>query len=276
MAEQQVTSIKTPRNYGSHSLLPEFTTVIGIASGLSLVGYAIYSGGGVSTFINVSALMITLGGTIAATFISFSTAEIVNIIKVLLNVFRTQLRKPEEIVKAVTQLAMVSRRGGNLVLEKEEKKIGDSYLRKSISYIVDGVDEEIISDYMLAEIESTRLRHESGQRIFRTMGMFAPAFGLIGTIIGLVQMLNTLDDPSNIGPAMAVALITTFYGAMLSNLFFIPIAEKLKSRTDQEIFLMQIIYTGIISLRRFQAPRVIEKKLNSFVQAKKRVITKNI
>lgn len=257
--------------YANKEYSRDFFTVIGILSGFFLLFFAIFRGGGFGVFINVNAIMITFGGTIAATFISFPPHQVLKVFKVFVKIFGKRVRSLEEIIQAVVLLSYKSKQGGNLSLEKEEDKIGDGFLRRGISMVVDGLDEDMIEEMLSAEIEAMKIRHTAGQQVFIAMANFAPAFGLIGTIIGLVQMLTKLSDPSNIGPSMAVALITTFYGAILANLIFLPISEKLKARMYEEITLMTVIKEGILALRQNLNARIIESKLNSYLAAKHRV-----
>jgi len=257
--------------YANKKYSRDFFTVIGILSGFFLLFFAIFRGGGFGVFIQIDAIMITFGGTIAATFISFPPHQVIKVFKVFLKIFSKRIRSLEEIIQAIVILSYKSKQGGNLGLEKEEDKIGDGFLRRGISMVVDGLDLELIDEMMSAEIEALKIRHTAGQQIFIAMGNFAPSFGLIGTIIGLVQMLSKLSEPSKIGPSMAVALVTTFYGAILANLVFLPISEKLKARMFEELTLMTVIKEGILALRQNMNARIIESKLNSYLAANQRI-----
>lgn len=244
------------------------STVIGIISGVVLLFMAIFQQGGFMVFINKNAMMITLGGTIAATFISFPLPRVMSVAVVLFNIFKQDIQKPSTYIGRIVGLAFKARKESLLSLDKEAKKIGNRFLKKGIEMIVDGTPPEMIKDVLETELNFLNTRHMAGEHIFRTAGKFAPAFGLIGTLIGLIAMLRGLggsSDTSTLGPAMAVALVTTFYGAMMSNLFLLPVAEKLRSRTDEEIVQIQIIIEGILMIQAGKNPRIIEQKLNSFL-----------
>ncbi|OGR04343.1 MAG: hypothetical protein A2284_17005 [Deltaproteobacteria bacterium RIFOXYA12_FULL_61_11] len=248
----------------------DIASIVGILGGFSLLFYAIYDGGGFEIFLDANSAMITIGGTLAATFISFPMGEVFKIFLLAIKVFYKQVRNPEELAKDIVQLAYLSRKGGNITLGREENQIGDSFLRYCIALVVDGVDPVIMKELMEIEIDSIRTRHMKGQKIFRSMAAFAPAFGLVGTLIGLIAMLKNLQDATKIGPAMAVAMITTFYGAIMANLILLPIAEKLEDKMEEEVFLMKLVSEGVVSLRRNINPKIIEKKLNAFLRTSKR------
>jgi chemotaxis protein MotA len=260
--------------YANKKYSKDFVTLLGILAGFFLLFYAIFQGGGLGSFIDGNAFMITFGGTLAATFISFPIHQVIKVFSVFLKIFSSRVRTPEEIIEAIVKLSITAKKGGNLSLGKVEDNIGDEFLKRGVSMVVDGLEADLIESTLDAEIDSLQNRHVAGQQIFNAMANFAPAFGLIGTIIGLVQMLSTLSDPDNIGPAMAVALITTFYGAIMANLLFLPIVEKLRARTDEEIFIMNVIKEGILALRMNSNARVIETKLNAYIPAKRRVKVK--
>ncbi len=242
----------------------DFTSLLGIISGFFLIGYAIFhEGGKLTTYLNPGAGMLVIGGTMAAVYISFPAQRVHNVMFVFINIFRRKVRSPVEMVESVVQLAMTVRKGGTLKLEKEEKKIGDLFLKHCVEMVVDGVDPEVMETVMEHEINSMKQRHLEGQHIFSTLASYAPAFGLIGTVVGLVQMMLNLNDPDRVGPSMAIAMIGTFYGIIFANLVFVPITEKLKARMNEEVFLMRLTAEGIMGLRRKVHPRDIELLLNA-------------
>ena len=244
------------------------TTFIGIVSGVSLLFIAIFQQGGLMVFINKNAIMITMGGTLAATFISFPLPRILSVIKVLTNIFRKDIQKPSAYIRRIVTLGFKARKESLLSLDDEAKKIPNRFLRKGIEMIVDGETPEMIRDVLETDLGFLNSRHYAGENIFRTAGKFAPAFGLIGTLIGLIAMLRGLGssgDINTLGPGMAVALVTTFYGAMMANLFLLPVAEKLRSRTEEEILQAQIIIEGVLMIQSGTNPRILEQKLNSFL-----------
>jgi len=270
MAEEIVTpelSSKYTFTEGRRDIL----SVVGIVSGLSLLLFAIYSGGGLGQFLDLNSFLITFGGVVAATFISFPAYQVFKVLGMFLKIFGRRIRSVEEIIAAIVTLSVTSKRGGFLALEKEEGLIGDEYLKEALTMVVDGLPEDVIRETLQADIDSTIQRHLAGQQIFISMANFSPAFGMIGTVIGLVQMLSNMADPKSIGPAMAVALITTFYGAIMANFIFIPSSEKLKARMNDEILLRTVIMEGILGLRKNMDTRVLETKLNGYLPLKKKV-----
>jgi chemotaxis protein MotA len=170
----------------------------------------------------------------------------------------------------LVDMSKVSRREGILGLEKTLKDIKDPFFVKGMTLMIDGIEPVTLSELLNTEVEYIEERHRLGAEIFMTMGNFAPAMGMIGTLIGLVKMLMQMDDPSSIGPAMAVALITTFYGVILANLVFLPISGKLKTRSAQELAVKQLIMSGILSVQSGDNPRMLEQRLHAFVSPKER------
>jgi len=248
----------------------DIATLLGIASAFGLVIFAIIMGGGISLFINLPSLMIVLGGTFGATMINYPIRDVLGALKVVKNVFLSKPASLNEVVGKFVEFAGKARREGILSLESNAKTIRDDFFRKGIQLSVDGVEPQSIKEILDTEINFLRDRHQLGAEIFQTMGAFAPALGMIGTLIGLVQMLQSMDDPNSIGPAMAVALLTTFYGSMLSNLVCLPVAGKLRTRSKEEIITKEMIVQGIISLSRGDNPRILEHKLMSFLAPKLR------
>lgn len=246
----------------------DITTLVGIIGGLTCVCIAIFMGGGLGMFIHLPSMMITVGGTFAATLINFPIAEIIRVIRVSKNVFMQKPFNSMHLIKLLVALADKARSQGFVSLEEELKRLKDSnmsFLNRGFQLVFEGVEAEKIRDILQAEVEFLVDRHERGQRIFSAMGAYAPAFGLVGTMIGLVQMLSHLDDPDKIGPSMAVALITTFYGVLMSNLIFLPIAGKLKTRTEEEVLLKEIMIEGIALIYAGENPRTVAEKLKSFI-----------
>ncbi len=212
--------------------------------------------------------MIVVGGATAATIISMSLKQFLSIGGVFKVVFFEQKYDIEGLIKQIVSLAEKARKDGVLALDKELPSIQDDFLRTGLEMVVDGIETELIMQILEIKMEAASQRHEKGRSIFDTMGTYFPAFGMIGTLIGLVQMLRKLDDPSGIGPGMAVALITTFYGAVLANLVFLPIADKLKRKNEEELHYQNIIVTGILAIQAGDNPRVVEMKLRSYLKGK--------
>ena len=248
----------------------DLATVIGIFLAFGLVFAAIAKGGSALAFIDVTSMFIVLGGTLGATLVNYPLGSVFGVVGVVKNAFFTTMEQPTDVIKRFLEYANRARREGILSLEPLLKDIKDDYLRKGLQLTVDGLEPQTIQEILQTEISSLEERHESGADILSVLGTFAPAMGMIGTVIGLVKMLKTMDDPSTIGPAMAVALITTFYGAILANLVFIPLAGKLRTRSKEEILLREMILEGVLSISKGENPRIIEEKLNSYLPPKAR------
>ena len=245
-------------------------TLLGIVSGFGLVIIAMSMGGGLGAFINAPSVMIVCGGTMGATLINYPISDVLGVIKVAKNAFFSEKVKTEKITEMLIEMSKVSRREGILGLEKTLKDIKDPFFVKGMTLMIDGIEPAKLSELLDTEVEYIEERHRLGAEIFMTMGNFAPAMGMIGTLIGLVKMLMQMDDPSSIGPSMAVALITTFYGVILANLVFIPISGKLRTRSAQELATKQLIMSGVLSVQSGDNPRMLEQKLHSFVSPKER------
>ncbi|MFP4315225.1 MAG: motility protein A [Desulfovibrionales bacterium] len=248
----------------------DLATIIGIVTAFGLVFTAIATGGSPLLFFSVPALLIVLGGTLGATLINYPLSNVYRVLGIIKNAFVTSVDKPSDIIVRFLEFANRARREGILSLEPLLKDIDDDFLRKGLQLTVDGLEPQTIQEILETEISYLEDRHDSGAELMTIMGTFAPAMGMIGTVIGLVQMLQTMDDPSTIGPAMAIALLTTFYGAVLANLVFIPLAGKLKTRSREEILLREMIMEGVLSISKGENPRIIEEKLNSYIPPKLR------
>jgi chemotaxis protein MotA len=243
----------------------DLATILGILSAFVLVFAAIATGSGFGIFLNLPSAFIVIGGTMGATLINFPLREVFSILRVVKNAFFTDSFDPREAISELVALARKSRKSGILALEEASMNNDNQFMRQGLTLLVDGLDSTAIEDIMNIEIDNTRERHQLGAEILTSMGNVAPAMGLIGTLIGLVQMLQTMDDPSRIGPAMAVALLTTFYGAILANIFFLPLAGKLRRRSQQEIFAKGLVLEGILAIARGENPRIVEHKLESYL-----------
>jgi len=243
----------------------DIATIIGLISGGALILTAIVLGGSPMLYWNFQSVLIVLGGTLAATLINYPLGDVLSMVGTVKNAFIHKATAPESLIEKLVSFATVARREGILALESHATEAGDDFLQKSVQLAIDGTAPELIKDILTTELAFMEDRHAVGQSILLAMGTFSPAFGMIGTLIGLVAMLATLDDPSKIGGAMAVALITTLYGAVLANLVFLPAAGKLKVRTSGELLAKEIIIEGILSIQSGDNPRVVEQKLKSFV-----------
>jgi chemotaxis protein MotA len=244
------------------------TTLFGIIAGTSLIMAAIMLGGAIDTFVNVPGFMIVVGGTLAAISVNYPLNEIIQAHAAAYKIFLSRKVREIDVVNTMVKIADISRREGLLALENI--KTENMILKKACQLIADNADPLMIREMLAIEIASLRRRHHIVQDVFKRMGAYAPSFGMIGTLIGLVQMLAALHDPSSIGPAMAVALLTTFYGAMMASLLFLPIAGKLRSRSQEEILHLNIIFEGAKCILENNNPRLVYEKLSSFVPPKDR------
>lgn len=249
----------------------DIATLIGILVAFGLVIISILLGGDGTWFLNYPSIMIVLGGTMGATLLSYPFSEVLSVFKVAKNVFSHRSQVPNKLIPLIAGFAKKARQEGILSFETQLKDIEDPFLVKGIQMAIDGMESSSIEDVMTTEIRYLEERHRLGSEIFTTMGTFAPAVGMLGTIIGLVQMLMQMEDPSQIGAPMAVALLTTFYGTLLANLFFLPIAGKLKTRSKQEILIKQMVLEGIISIQSGDNHRIVEQKLKAFIAPKARL-----
>ena len=248
----------------------DLATISGIIAGISAIVISIYLGGTLDAFIDLPSMFIVVGGTIAATLINFPISDVLSVSGVVKNAFLYKLQAPSEAITKLVQYAEMARREGILALENEAETIKDSFMQKGIQLAVDGTAPDLIRSILDTELSYLEDRHKLGQGIFEAMGTFAPAFGMIGTLIGLINMLKTLDDPTQIGAGMAIALVTTFYGAVMANLVLLPIAGKLKNRTERESLIKEITIEGIMSIQAGDNPRVVEEKLKAFLSPKLR------
>ena len=251
----------------------DIATVIGIIAGFGLIFMAIVLGGSPLIFVNVPSMIIVIGGTMAGMLISFPLSDIIGVVGPVRNAFFHTEVDPAALIKKITEFATIARREGILALESHAGETDNEFLSKSIQLAIDGTAPELIKDILTTEVAFMEDRHSKGQSILATGGALSPAFGMIGTLIGLVQMLATMDDPSTIGAGMAVALLTTLYGAILANVAFIPVASKLKVRTAAELLVKEIVIEGILSIQSGDNPRVVEQKLKAFISPSLREFT---
>ncbi len=246
----------------------DFSTLIGMLVGLSLVVGAIFMGGAVDVFVNIPGMMIVIGGTLASVCVAFPFEEVIQAVIAGFKAFASRKVKVSEVVNIMVKVAEISRREGLIALENVQTE--NVVLRKACQLIADNADPELIRATLSIEISAMKRRHKIAQDVYKRLAGLAPAFGMLGTLIGLVQMLSNLEDPSTIGPAMATAILTTFYGSLLATLLFIPIGAKLKARTLQEQLHLEIIFEGAKSILENNNPRLVYEKLSSFLAPKER------
>ncbi len=248
----------------------DISTVVGVIAGIILITVGILIQGALGSFVDASAIFIVFGGTFAASFASYPLNTIKNASRVIKNAFLERHYDTDLAIEQISELSITAKRNGLLALEKVAKELNNPFLEKSALLVVDGMDPDSIKKILNMELENMVRRHEEGEGILKTLGKYAPAFGMIGTLIGLITMLQQLESPETLGPAMAVALITTFYGTVLANIVFLPLAGKLKYKSDQEVLYKMMIIEGIISVQAGDAPIMIEEKLNTFVETERR------
>ncbi|MBM7572842.1 flagellar motor protein MotP [Aquibacillus albus] len=246
----------------------DLLTPIGITFGFLMLMFGILTSGGTSeavSFVQLTSVLIVLGGIISGILINFNLDHIKATRFVLAQAFTRNEQSLPILIDLFVRLSERARREGLLALENELDNVEDPFIRKGVLLAIDGVEPEVINDIMTAEIIAMEERHQTGRAILEKAGEYAPAWGMIGTLIGLVLMLNNLTDPSTLGPNMAVALLTTLYGTVLSNLVFIPMAAKLEMKSNEEVFLKQIAIEGVIGVQSGQNPRILNEKLSAFL-----------
>ncbi len=240
-------------------------TLFGVLSGVFLIVIAILGGGAPSVFLNLNSALIVLGGATATTFIAFPSKRISMMVPVIINAFKPEGYHPSDYVEEIVDLASLYRSGGTKKLENQEAYLNHRFLRNGISMIVDGYSSREMHEIMDRELFSMIERHNAGQKILRFIAVQAPIFGMCGTLIGLIQMLMNVDDPATIGPSLATALITTFYGLIIANLVITPIVSKLNTRTESETMLFKAIRAGILGIHEKAHPQKIRKIMNSLL-----------
>ena len=243
----------------------DIATLIGLVAGTALLLWAIMGKTDLRTFADSGSVAIVIGGAMSAALVSFPLRNLLGIAKVVKNCFFAKAGDPNKLIQDMVKYAEVARRDGILSLENVTSEIDDPFIVSGIQMAVDGTDPELIEQIMLNDLETIESRHREGKALFDNIGRYAPAFGMIGTLIGLVIMLKNMDDPAAIGPAMAVALLTTLYGAVLANLVALPPADKLGLRSREELMLKLIVIKGVMAIQSGDNPRIVEQKLKTFL-----------
>ena len=257
----------------------ELATIIGfIVGGLAMI-FGILDAAdwnvanAVNAFIDIPSLIIVIGGTLGGVFLAFPMSAVINGFKAISKIFKAPGGDPQSAIKEIVDLANLARREGILALEEKAANMEDPFLKKGIMLIVDGTDPELVRSILETEMTYIETRHGNSASVWSFIGAAGPAWGMIGTLIGLVLMLLELDDPDAIGPAMAVALLTTMYGSVLANYLAVPVENKLKFFNAEEIILKEILVEGMLSIQAGENPRIIEEKLKSFLSPALRNIT---
>jgi len=241
-------------------------TLIGLIFTVIIVFIAIAVGPSLLIFVNIPSILIVIGGTVGVTLIKFQLSKILNSVKIaIMSAFFEKTESPKELIELAAELSKMVQKDGILALEGYQVK--NKFFGKGVELMVDGHDPEFIKTVLLNEMRTSIEQSEQGESIFRQIGDAAPAMGMIGTLVGLIQMLAGMDDPSNIGPAMAVALLTTLYGALIAQVFALPLAEKLFLRSKQDREMQALILASIISIQQGQSPSVMTRLLESYINA---------
>ncbi|MGI6623031.1 MAG: motility protein A [Acetivibrionales bacterium] len=245
-------------------------TIIGLIAGIAVIIYGMFSGGDIMSYISVSSLIVTMGGGLFSTIMGFPLSDTVRAIKVIPLIFKEPKTSAMETIRILVELSQKARREGLLALESAQEALKDDFLKKAMELVVDGIEAEIVKTTMQLDIDSMAVRHQNAQAYFKSLAAQFPAWGMIGTLLGLINLLRTLDDPSGIGPAMALALVTTFYGSVLANFVCNPIANKLGGNSAEEIRLREMMMEGVLSIQSGENPRLMEHKLKTFLSPDQR------
>jgi chemotaxis protein MotA len=251
----------------------DLATLIGIIGALGAIATAIMVGGEMSMFVNTPGMLIVIGGTFAVTLMKFPLKLTLSAFGIALKAFIHKTQQPSEIIEQTIELANVARKEGLLGLENIE--VENEFLRHGIELVVDGNSPDLVYKILSKDISLSIERNEIGLNIFKAIGDVAPAMGMIGTLIGLVQMMSNMSDPKSIGPAMAVALLTTLYGAVIANTIALPIADKLAHRSNEERLNKSMILESISAIQEGLNPRMIEGLLNAYLPASKKTTSED-
>ncbi|RUO28068.1 flagellar motor protein PomA [Aliidiomarina sedimenti] len=247
----------------------DIATIIGIIGALAFIAMAMLFNGDIGLYVNVPSIFIVFGGSLFVALASYPLSQFLGAGKVAVKAFIFRIEQPQELIDKAVEMADSARKGGFLALEETE--VPNPFFRKGIDMLVDGHDAEVVRTTMQKDIDLTYDRHDRGANIFQTIGDVSPAMGMIGTLIGLVAMLANMDDPKAIGPAMAVALLTTLYGTFIANIICVPIVNKLKLRMEQEKLNQELMLDAVLGIQDGQNPRIIESLLKNYLASSKRV-----
>ncbi|MNI01897.1 Chemotaxis protein PomA [compost metagenome] len=248
----------------------DLTTILGLAIGLlGLVGGYMLDGGHLSSLIIPSAIVIVFGGTLGAVIVSFPGATLAKVPHALGIAFKQTKRDPSATIEELVDMATTARREGVLALEQRAQEHPNEFLRDGLIMVVDGTDPELTRQILELEMDATEYQSDNMAKVFEAAGGYAPTMGIIGTVMGLIHVLGNLDDPTSLGPAIAVAFTATLYGVMSANVVYLPIANKIKIRGKERIAEMELMLEGILALQAGENPQLIKKKLASFLHEKK-------
>lgn len=248
----------------------DLASVFGLIGGIAVIIITIFFSGDLAGYVDVPSIICTFGGTIATTIMAFPYKKLKEGFAALKHVFFYQEMDAENVIKSIIDLANIARKEGLLALEEAAQQLHDEFLQKGILLIVDGTDPELVRNILETELAFIEERHKSNQGVYEFMAAIGPGFGMLGTLIGLINMLANLKDPSTVGPNMAVAIVTTFYGSIIANVFCNPVINKLKLRSSQESLMKEVMLEGMLSIQAGENPRIIEEKLKAFMSPKLR------
>ena len=244
----------------------DITTTVGTVLCIALLLWSLTAGGTpIAMFVDVPSLVMVGGGTIAVTMMSFRMSDLKGLVSVIMRTYMFKLPEPSQEIERILSYANLARKEGLLALEAKLQEVDDGFFAKGVQLVIDGFAAETVRDIMDLELTWQHQRHAMGKKMLDAMGSMAPAFGMIGTLVGLVKMLANLSDPSSIGAGMAVALLTTFYGAVLANAIFIPLSGKLEVRAKEEMLLRELMIEGIVAIQSGEKPQLIKEKLKGFL-----------
>jgi chemotaxis protein MotA len=243
----------------------DIATIIGVVGALGLIVWAILMGGSLILFVNVPSMIMVMGGTVMAIMTNYPLPKVIGMGGIIMKTIMAEANDPAELIQRLVKYAEQARKEGMLALEEHSENEENDFLRKGLRLAVDGTDPALLQRILETDIEQQQKRHLEGKKILDAGGVYAPAFGMIGTLVGLVNMLANMEDPSTIGVGMAVALLTTFYGAVLANCIFIPMAGKLGLRSAEEVIVREMIIEGVMGIQSGDSPRIVEEKLKSYL-----------
>ena len=243
----------------------DLASIVGLSFAAIVVIWGMVMGGDIMQFVDIPSVLIVVGGTFGCTLLANPLERTKNLGSIVKNAFVSEQIDMIGLIQTLVSFAEKARREGLLALEEDASQLDDEFMRKSIQLVVDGTDPELVKSILDTEIGLLEERHSNNKGYLDSIAELGPAFGMLGTLIGLIQMLANLDDPSALGPGMAVALVTTFYGSVIANMFAIPLGKKLTQNSSREIMCRELMVEGILSIQAGENPRIVEEKLKVFL-----------
>jgi len=256
----------------------DIATISGIIVFLSFVFFSIFMSegmGGFAPFINMEAFLIVIGGTFCALLVNYPLSQVLGLRKVLQKVLFSQGEDTTEIVSTFVEFTKKARTEGILSLENNVKNVKNDFMKRGVQLVIDGFDSEFIRNMLETEIGFIRERHKVGQEIFNSLGTYSPAFGIIGTVLGMILLLKGVDDVSAVPKRMALALAAAFYGLSAGYLLFYPMAGKLRRRSEEELLVKEIIIRGVLLLQSGVSPTIMESNLKAYLEPAQRLAIKS-